>query len=81
MIKFLIKNKAGKNALGLGLSGKNIELLKQGKPIVIETTDLEGLTGFDANILIMYGETEQHIYNQLKPNMDEKTEVVKEEGF
>jgi hypothetical protein len=62
MIKFRAKGDNG-DIYGLGLSAKNVELLKQGKPIVIDMTDI-GVPG--RTIMLFYGETEQDIVKELK---------------
>ncbi len=61
MIKALcIKN--GNPLFVFGLSETNIQLLKDGKPIVVDLTDL-GCSG--GKVVITYGETEAHIVQEL----------------
>jgi hypothetical protein len=56
MVKASILNPDG-NTYVLGLSEGNIVRLKQGKPIAVDLADLGGR----GRVLIMYGQTEQHI--------------------
>jgi len=58
----MLKARAGHTIL-FGLSARNIELLKQGKPIPINGSDLH-LPGL--NFVIMYGETEADMENDLR---------------
>jgi hypothetical protein len=56
--------------IGLGLSHKNLELLKSGKPIKF---DGEAVGLKDVDVLIFAGETEETMQEDLKPYMkDEK---------
>lgn len=63
MIKFVSTMMNGKSLVGLGLSDKNLELLKKGMPISFEGTSL----GFrQTNFLIFHGESEAVMLSQLK---------------
>ena len=57
----------------LGLSERNIQLLKQGKPISINLMemDLEDLNGLK-QVVIMYGKTEQDIFNEIEKEIPYK---------
>jgi hypothetical protein len=69
----MIKAKLSNGDLLFGLSKGNIELLQQGKPIVINLKDM-GLE--NRRVMIMYGETEDKIFEELTDFMDlEKTKV------
>jgi hypothetical protein len=57
----MIKATAGDMVL-FGLSEKNVQLLKEGKPIKIDMTEL-GLTG---KVLIFYGKTEEDMMSEFK---------------
>lgn len=57
----MIKARSGE-LLIFGLSARNIELLRQGHPIDIDLKDL-GLKG--GRVLILYGETERVITEEL----------------
>lgn len=61
MIKARSIGKDGDDLIIFGLSARNVELLKAGKPISIRMEEL-GLRG---TVLIMYGETEQDIAAEL----------------
>lgn len=74
MIKFKLTRDNGKIALGFGLSEENLKLLKQGKPIVVDLNEM----GLDAEIMIMYGETERAILKTLKPFIGKETLVYGE---
>jgi len=66
MIKFTGQGRDNRTLLGLGISGKNVEMLKKGNPIFIMGEELE--LPFD--VLLFYGETEQEI-----------TELLTKHGF
>jgi hypothetical protein len=72
MIKATMQTNEGKNIVLLGLSKENLERLKEGKPIHINGSEL----GIANDILIMYGETEAHIYKELQPMIGENTRVA-----
>ncbi|WP_221622907.1 hypothetical protein [Burkholderia ubonensis] len=59
--KRMLKAKAG-NTIFLGLSKRNVELLKEGKPIAFDASAI-GIDGH--TIVIMYGETELAIRDEL----------------
>jgi len=46
----------------MGLSEQNIQLLKEGKPILFDGSEI----GISGNVVIMYGETELHIQDELE---------------
>ena len=46
----------------LGLTARNIALLKQGKPIPVHLAELGG----QGEVLLMYGETEKDITDELR---------------
>jgi hypothetical protein len=52
----------GRKLVLLGLSAKNLELLKEGRPMHIDLRD----EGVDAAVYICYGETEQDIVAELQ---------------
>lgn len=56
----MIKFKAN-NLIGFGLSAKNLEKLKEKKPIKINGKEI----GIESDILIFFGETEQTMYDEL----------------
>ena len=53
----------GTSLVGLGLSEENIQRLKEGQPILIHGEEI-GLP--EIKIAIMYGKTEQTLYEDLK---------------
>jgi hypothetical protein len=61
MIKFAA-TKNGRTLMGLGLARRNIELLMAGKPILVDGEKLN--LPFD--VMILYGETEMTIVDELK---------------
>ena len=63
MIKFKGKTKEGKSLIGFGLSSENIERLKCDKPIHFDGDSLQ-IEGVE--FVILYGETEDKIYADLK---------------
>ena len=65
MIKAVAHNEAGAKILILGLSSKNLEKLKESKPIAFPTTELEKLHGFDM-VVIVWGETEEEIVEEIR---------------
>jgi hypothetical protein len=62
MIRFKLRTKRGE-LVGLGLTAKNLELLREGKPIHFDGVTC-GVPGYE--FAIMYGETEQAIVDQLR---------------
>ena len=66
-----MKSKEGKDILLLGLSGENVKRLKEGKPIHINGSEL----GLGNDVVVMYGETEAHLYKELKPMIGSQTRV------
>lgn len=62
----------GKPILLLGLTRKNTELLLDGRPIPIELKDLIGV---DAVVLIVAGETEQAICDELREHIGPSTKI------
>lgn len=62
MIKFLTTPlDSGDILIGLGFSYKNLEMLKQGKPVRINLNQMGVELGFDFTLLIFAGETEQQM--------------------
>ena len=70
----MIKAMAG-NLILLGLSSKNLEKLKEGKPIHIFGSEL----GIKYDIGILWGDTEEEIVDRLKPMIDDSTKLTKVE--
>lgn len=62
MIKAILKMVDGQHIIFLGLEQGNIDLLKQGKPILIELKEM----GMSGEILISFGETKQEIMADLQ---------------
>ena len=82
MIKFLAKIESG-NMLGIGLSERNVELLKEGKPIKIDLDEMitpavgiqhTELTDLK-HIFIFYGTTEEQMAHDLKDVISSDTLV------
>jgi len=72
MIKATMQTNEGKNIVLLGLSEENVKRLKENKPIHVNGNEL----GLDHDVIIMYGQTEQHLYDELKPMIGAKTNVT-----
>lgn len=64
MIKFT-GDRDGKTLVGLGISEGNVAKLKEGKPILVHLDEM--IPGINMDILIFYGDTEQAMYQELKP--------------
>ncbi len=62
MVKASILKDDGRHIFVLGLSDGNIKLLRQGKPIPVNLAELGGR----GEVLIMWGQTEQHIVDELR---------------
>lgn len=71
MIKFSYTNKSGVSSYGFGLSERNVELLKEGKPIVIDLAPMGG----QGEILIFYGKTEQAMGRDIAEFIGPDTQV------
>ena len=69
MLKAMMQNNEGKNILLLGLSRENVVRLKEGKPIHINGDEL----GFENDVILVYGETEEQIYEDLQPMLKSET--------
>lgn len=70
MIKFKLSGK-NKPSFGFGISAENVDLLKQGKPIVIDMTEM----GLNAEIMIFYGETTGDLIKLVQPYIDSQTKI------
>lgn len=64
MIKFTASGPSGRTLIGLGLSARNIERMKAGKLIHLNLEELN--LHWKADIMLLYGETEQEIATELK---------------
>jgi hypothetical protein len=62
MVKASFRRADGGKCFVFGLSAKNLELLREGKPIAFSLEPLGG----SGEVLIMFGETEQHIAAELQ---------------
>lgn len=72
MMKFL-KN----GVVILGITDKNMELLKQDKPIKLNLSDL-GLP--DRTVYIVHGKDEQALYRQFKEFIDPFNTIIKDDN-
>lgn len=63
----MIKAKLNNGDIILGLSRKNIALLQEGRPIKFNLKDM-GLE--DRTVLIVFGETEESLYEAMLPLID-----------
>lgn len=68
----MIKARAG-NVVILGLEARNVELLKEGKPMYIKLAEL-GLP--DIVVAIVYGDTHQDIVAQIEATTGLKVPVI-----
>jgi hypothetical protein len=66
MLKWVGKRKSGGAVLGFGLEAREIELLKQGRPIVASVS----LGGVKYDIVIHYGETQAELLEQIRGQKD-----------
>ena len=71
MIKFSYTNKDGVTGYGFGLSERNVNLLKEGKPIVIDLAQMGG----QGEIFIFYGKTEQAMALEIASYIGPDTKV------
>lgn len=62
MIKASATLPDGRKLVLLGLSSRNLELLRERKPAMINLDELGGAN----EVVIMWGETEQAIYDEMK---------------
>lgn len=63
MFQFKATDAGGHPIVGLGLSEANVELLRAGRPILV---DLWPRFGLAMKLCICWGQTEQHLYDQFK---------------
>lgn len=75
MVKFTA-DLSGRTLIGLGLSAANIERLREGKPIHINLEELN--LPWHGEIMIMFGETEQAIADELQEFIGPETVVNRE---
>ena len=69
MVKALLKKTNDpdeKGVLFLGLSQLNLDLLMEGKPILIEPEGMKKLIGWEGKLAIGYGVTEEAIVDELQ---------------
>lgn len=71
MVKFTAQGPNGP-LIGFGLSRRNIELLKQGKPLIVDLAEM-GLP--PGKIMIFYGNTEAAMAKEMLPFISEATRV------
>jgi hypothetical protein len=77
MIKFTAKTATHGTLIGLGISAGNITRLKEGKPIHVNLAELN--LPWRGEIMIMYGETENDIQEELKEFIGPETIIHKEQ--
>ena len=75
MIKF-VADCNGRTLIGLGLSAGNIQRLREGKPIHVHLEEMN--LPWKAEIMILFGETEQAIADELREFIGPQTVVNKE---
>ena len=63
MIKFALLQDKSKIVIGLGITRKNVELLKEGKPILVKLQELGIVEPIE--VMIFYGETEEIIAKRI----------------
>ena len=76
MVKLSGTDKDGNILLGFGLSDINLNLLKQGKPILIKKEDTEKLIGHKINIMIFHGKTEKDMQKKLSDFIGPDTKII-----
>jgi len=69
MIKFKTVYPDGKIGIGLGITARNLELLKEDRPILFDLAAF----GLNAKIMIIYGKNEQTILKALEPFISSDT--------
>lgn len=72
MIKFCAGISGNRLLLGIGLSEGNIELLKEGRPIVFSGEDL-GIRNL--TVIVDYGETEQALVDKYSRFITKETDI------
>lgn len=78
MIKAIARREDGDELLILGLSKGNIEKLKENLPICFKKQDLKGCK---YDVLIVYGDTEEAIVNELNNQFYIEEKNIKYEGL
>lgn len=71
MIKFKFTRKDDLDCYGFGIDARNVELLKQGKPIIIDLAEMGG----KGEVMLFYGETTGDLIETIQPFVGAKTEV------
>ena len=72
MVKFGASGSGGRALVGLGLSEENLRNLRERKPILVQGEEVNQ-PGVD--IMIMWGETEEAIKNELAPYLGGGTRI------
>jgi hypothetical protein len=73
MVKFKAYNGATKRAfVGFGLSERNIQMLKMGKPIFVHGNSMNTVIDY----FIFYGRTEKEMHEMMKEFISADTEVL-----
>lgn len=73
MIKFTAGTQNGRTLIGIGISAENVARLKQGKPIHVSLEELN--LPWKADVMLMYGDTEQVMAETLKEFIGPQTVV------
>lgn len=76
MVKFVASRENGRKIVGIGITAGNIERLRNGKPIHIHLEEL-GLP-WACEVMIIYGDTEQSLADDLKGLIGPDTVVNRE---
>lgn len=76
MIKFTASTDSGRTLIGIGISAGNVQRLKEGKPIHLNFEELN--LPWKADLMIMYGETEALMADELKQFIGPRTIIHKE---
>jgi hypothetical protein len=81
MIKFIIQDGKNGDMLGIVLEKHNIELLKEGKPIIFNMAKTFGYYHVD-NVLVCYFETQEEAMKKLREEgyITDDTVVVNKRG-
>ena len=72
MLKAVAHSNTGEPLVIFGLSGMNIQKLKEGLPILVETEEL----GFKGKVAIFYAETEEMLAETLLSNMSIDSKAI-----
>jgi hypothetical protein len=73
MIKFTAEMKNGRTLIGLGLTAGNLRHMKAGRPLHVNLEEMN--LAWKGEIIVIYGETEDELQEELKDFITPETKI------